>query len=115
MNVILDNATQQIVYEVIRILTSLIGLVIAYYIKDWIATSAFSKKHDLEKYITQETIDEAVMYAEDKGNKAALKGIEKKQLATKYLSAVDPKLVNKLGSALSYNIDLAVAKKFNEK
>ena len=111
-NVILDNATQQIVYEVMKMIVSVVGLILAYYVKQWLATNAFAKKYELDNIITERTIDNAVTYAEKKGLEYGVKGIKKKELAMTYIDKIDPKLVAKYGDKLDIMVDRKVAQKF---
>ena len=111
-SIILDTATQQAVYEIIKVVFSVVGLVLAYYIKRWLATSSFAKKYEINNIITERTIDNAVMYAEKKGLEYSVKGIEKRKLAIEYLDEINPKLVAKYGDKLELMIDRKVAQKF---
>ena len=111
-NVILDNATQQLVYEVMKMVISAAGLVVAYYLKQWLATNAYAKKYATELGITERTIENAIDYAEKKGLEYGVKGIEKKKLSYDYLDKVDPELVSKYGNKLGVMIDRKVAQRF---
>jgi len=111
-NVILDNGTQQLVYEVMKMLISAAGLIITYYLKQWLATNTTAKEYATELGITERTIENAVDYAEKKGLEYGVKGIEKKKLSYDYLNIVDPKLVSEYGSKLSIMIDRKVAQRF---
>ena len=111
-NVVLDNGTQQLVYEVMKMLISAAGLVVTYYLKQWLATNAYAKKYSTELGITERTIENAIDYAEKKGLEYSVKGIKKKELSYAYLNKVNPELVKKYGDKLDIMIDRKVAQRF---
>jgi len=111
MDAILDTGTQQLVYEVLKLLMSLVGLVTTYYVNKWLSTNATAKKYELDKIITEEAVENAVVYAEKKGMELGLKGIEKKELSLKYLDDVNPEIISKLGNKLDVVIDRKVAER----
>ena len=111
-NALLDSVTQQVTHEIIKVVFSIVGLVLAYYIKQWLATNSFARKYEFNNIMTERTIDNSVMYAEKKGLERSARGIEKRKLAKKYLDEINPELVAKYGNKLDLMIDRKVAQRF---
>ena len=114
MNELMDNGTQQVLAELLNILLSVIGIIATYYVNKWLSTNATAKKYELDKIITEDLVNDAIIYAEDYGRRKGLKGILKKEIANRYIDEMNPKLVRKLGSRMGKVIDKQVAKKFNK-
>jgi len=111
MDAVLDNGTQQLVYELLKLVMGLVGLVTTYYVNKWLNTNATAKKYELDKIITEKAVEDAVVYAEKKGMEYGLKGIKKKELSLKYLDDVNPELISKYGDKLDVIIDRKVAER----
>jgi len=114
MDGVLDNATQQIVYELVKMILGLAGLVTTYYVNKWLQTNSFAKKYELDEIITEKTLERAVMYAEQKGREQAVKGIKKRELANEYIDMLEPDMVKKYGTKLDTMLDRKVSEKLNK-
>ena len=102
------NTTQTMISDLVSLVITVIFSMIAYYVRDFLQTNAFSKKYNLDNEKTERLLFNAISYAEAKSRKTIDAQITKRELAIKYLEKVDPATVNKYGDILHDMLDRKV-------
>ena len=104
--VLLDNGTQQAVYEVASLVITAVVTILGIYIRNFINTNKTIAKYNFDNERTERLLTNAILFAENKAKQMAKDGINKRELSVKYLDDISPDVVKQNGDKLA-SIDKA--------
>lgn len=102
------NTTQTLLSQLTDLFITTIMAIITYYIKEFLQTSSFVKKYNLDNEKTERLLANAISYAESNSKKYVNENITKRDLAIKYLEKVSPTTVNQFGEIIHDMLDRKV-------
>lgn len=102
------NTTQTLLSQLSDLFITTIIAIITYYIKEFLQTSSFVKKYNLDNEKTERLLANAISYAESNSKKYVNENITKRDLAIKYLEKVSPTTVNQFGEIIHDMLDRKV-------
>ena len=102
------NTTQTLLSQLSDLFITTIMAIITYYIKEFLQTSSFVKKYNLDNEKTERLLANAISYAESNSKKYVNENITKRDLAIKYLEKVSPTTVNQFGEIIHDMLDRKV-------
>jgi len=114
----MQTTTQEIIYQVLMILVSVSIVGVAGYVRKYINTKVKLEEYGLSKEKLNTLLNEAVLFAEQKGKEYAKQNAEmmagdiKMDYAKAYINRVDKSIVRDLGQNLDYMITSKVAETF---
>lgn len=114
----METTTQELIYQVLTLLSSVILAVIGAYVKSLIKTKIDIAKYGFENDRVERIIDNAISFAEQRAKEAIktdtprLAGSDKLNVAREYINRVDKDIVVKYATQLDDMITRKVAQKF---
>ena len=103
--VLLDNGTQQAVYELASLVITAVVTILGIYIRNFINTNKTIAKYNFDNERTERLLTNAILFAENKAKQMAKDGINKRDLSIKYLDDISPDVVKQNGDKLQLMLD----------
>ena len=116
----MNNATQEIIYQLLAIIVSGTVGVVGMYAKAYIKNKMEKMDYEFDNSRVERILNNAVTYSEDYGKQIAritakkLASTEKMDIAKRYISKVSPDVIENYGRELELMIDRKVAEKFGK-
>jgi len=114
----MQTTTQEIIYQVLMILVSVSIVGVAGYVRKYINTKVKLEEYGLSKEKLNTLLNEAVLFAEQKGkeyakaNSTYLSGSRKLDFARSYVNNIDKNIIKEYGEKLDDMISVKVAETF---
>lgn len=104
-DVLLDNGTQQAVYELASLVITAVITVIGIYLRNFINTNKTISKYNFDNERTERLLANAILYAENKAKEVVKNGINKRELSLKYLDGISPDVIKANGDKIELMLD----------
>ena len=122
--VLMDNSTQQFVYEALMIIIGVAITAASGYASIYLHKKTTMDKYGFDQEAVERILDNAVHYSESVASKLSkigaesadkkLSSIEKLRLARTYINKVEPSLISKYGDTLDVMITRKVSQTINK-
>ena len=103
--VLLDNGTQQAIYELASLIITAVVTILGIYIRNFIATNKTIAKYNFDNERTERLLTNAILYAENKAKQVVKDGINKRELSIKYLDDISPDVIKANGDKIQLMLD----------
>lgn len=103
--VLLDNGTQQAIYELASLVITAVVTILGIYIRNFIATNKTIAKYNFDNERTERLLTNAILYAENKAKQVVKDGINKRELSIKYLDDISPDVIKANGDKIQLMLD----------
>ena len=103
--VILDNGTQQAIYELASLVITAVVTILGIYIRNFISTNKTIAKYNFDNERTERLLTNAILYAENKAKQVVKDGINKRELSIKYLDDISPDVIKANGDKIQLMLD----------
>lgn len=103
--VLLDNGTQQAIYELASLVITAVVTILGIYIRNFIATNKTIAKYNFDNERTERLLTNAILYAENKAKQVVKDGINKRELSIKYLDDISPDVIKTNGDKIQLMLD----------
>ena len=114
----MQTAFDELTYQVVAVATTGLITIISYYLRNLINTKIEAEKYGLSKEKLNTLLNDAVLFAEQKGkefakNNSELMSSDKKlQAAKQYINKIDPTVIREYGNTINDMIAAKVAETF---
>lgn len=103
--VLLDNGTQQAIYELASLVITAVVTILGIYIRNFITTNKTIAKYNFDNERTERLLTNAILYAENKAKQVVKDGINKRELSIKYLDDISPDVIKANGDKIQLMLD----------
>ena len=103
--VLLDNGTQQAIYELASLVITAVVTILGIYIRNFISTNKTIAKYNFDNERTERLLTNAILYAENKAKQVVKDGINKRELSIKYLDDISPDVIKANGDKIQLMLD----------
>lgn len=105
---LMQNGTQELIYQFMAILISGLITVVSVYLKKFLKTNEYISEYNLYNEKTERVLENAVLYAEEKAKGYAKGEISKRNFAMAYIDNIAPDVIAREGIKLEMMIDRKV-------